>query len=144
MNDETLVGQARTVRRGIMRLSHHLRQRAHTGEMSGLKSFVLSHLERHGPSTPTEMANHTRRHVQALSRVINELDEQGLILRETHPSDGRQVLITMSEAGAAALAVEMRSRDEFLAAKMEQLTPAERGLLALAGELMERIAEGEG
>jgi hypothetical protein len=46
------------------------------------------------------------------------------------------------QAGRAVLARDMQQRDAWLAAAMEQqLTRAERELLRLAGELMDRLAE---
>jgi hypothetical protein len=51
-------------------------------------------------------------------------------------------VLAVTEAGRAALARDMQQRDAWLAAAMEQqLTRAERELLRLAAELMDRLAE---
>jgi DNA-binding MarR family transcriptional regulator len=64
-----------------------------------------------------------------------------LIARRPDPDDGRQSLISLTDAGRKALARDMDQRDRWLAARLAELTPAERSILALAAELMERIAD---
>jgi hypothetical protein len=50
------------------------------------------------------------------------------------------VRLAITAKGADALAHDMAARDAWLAGALHELTPAERGVLALAAQLMERIA----
>lgn len=57
-----------------------------------------------GAQTPSDVAAATDRHVSSVSRVIDQLVEIGLLDREPHPDDRRQVLLTLTRDGAATVA----------------------------------------
>ena len=57
-----------------------------------------------GAQTPSDVAAATDRHVSSVSRVIDQLVEIGLLAREPHPDDRRQVLLTLTRDGTAAVA----------------------------------------
>jgi len=79
---------------------------------------------------------------QALTRTFAALEEQGWVKRMPDPADGRQSLLIITASGRQVLADEMRPRDEWVASVMEsELTPAERDLLVVAAQLLERLSE---
>lgn len=57
-----------------------------------------------GAETPSDVAAATDRHVSSVSRVIDQLVDAGLLDRQPHPDDRRQVLLTLTEAGASTVA----------------------------------------
>jgi DNA-binding MarR family transcriptional regulator len=139
------VSAATAVRRGVTSLSRRLRMERAEPVEPLLPLSVLAHLNRRGPMTPGELAGAERVQPQSLTRALASLEAAGRILRQPDPGDGRRSLLAITEAGRLALARDMRQRDAWLAAAMaEHLTPVERELLRLAGELLERLADVTG
>ncbi|GII53500.1 MarR family transcriptional regulator [Planotetraspora thailandica] len=133
---------AATVRRGAMRLARRLRMERPAGSLNGTKLSVLADLHRSGGMTPTEIAAAEHVKAQSMTRVLADLEGEGLVARHRDPSDGRQWVVTLTPAGRDALVEDMAHRDAWLAAAIDgHLSPAERHLLYMAGELMERLAE---
>jgi DNA-binding MarR family transcriptional regulator len=94
--------------------------------------------------TSTDLAAAERVRPQSLTRVLADLETEDLIRRRPGEADRRQIFLELTERGAQALERDMARRDRWLAAAMEQsLTPTERGLLRLAAQVMERLAEAE-
>jgi DNA-binding MarR family transcriptional regulator len=135
---------APSVRRGVLGLARRLRLERPAASLTALELSVLGHLLRRGPLSPGELAALERVQPQSLTRTLTSLDLNGLTLREPDAADGRRSLLAITEAGLLALRTEMDQRDSWVAAAMAaRLTGAEIGLLRLAGELMERLADAE-
>lgn len=62
---------------------------------------VVDHLISSGPTTPTELAHRVEISTAAMTLVLNRLEDRGHIGRERHPSDGRKLIVTVSDAAAA-------------------------------------------
>ncbi|HTJ68637.1 MAG TPA: MarR family transcriptional regulator [Actinospica sp.] len=135
--DAELIAQ---VRRGASRLARRLRMERPADSMSPTRIAVLAHLRRWGPATPGELASAERMQPQSLTRVIADLQEDGLLTRRRDEADRRQYVLEITEAGTFELARDMETRDAWLAEAMDGLTETERGLLYLAGKLMDRLS----
>ncbi|UFU03617.1 MarR family transcriptional regulator [Ruania suaedae] len=131
-------GLASRLRTTLLRTSRKLRAE-HAGQLSEAHRSMLGNVVTNGPLTPGELA--AREHVQppSMSRMIRTLEEAGLLARTTHPSDGRQVLVTATDAGRAYVRETRRRRDEWLSRRLAALTPAERQILSDAEEILRRI-----
>jgi DNA-binding MarR family transcriptional regulator len=142
MADEDLLQAAAVVRRGTTRLARRLRMERQRAEGTLLELAILAHLSRRGPMAPGELAAAERLQPQSLTRALARLERDGLAARAADHEDRRRSLLAVTDAGRAVLSRDMEQRDAWLAAAMRQeLTGAERGLLRLAGELMDRLAE---
>lgn len=131
---------ASALRRGVLTLSRRLQGERGSDGLSLTKISMLSHLARRGEMTPGELAAADRLRPQSVTRVLADLQAEGLILRVRGTADGRQRRLRLTRAGLDALAADMRQRDEWLAHAMaEGLSPTERDLLALAAGLLERL-----
>ncbi|MFF4018505.1 MarR family winged helix-turn-helix transcriptional regulator [Streptomyces sp. NPDC001843] len=135
------LSEAAHLRAGIIRLNRRLRHERGEGSLSPNQLTVLGHLHRNGPSTPGEIAAAERQRPQSLTRVFAELEGDGLIVREASTADRRQSVLSLTEQGRRALKRDMAERDAWLAGAFASLSETERGVLALAGALMERLAE---
>jgi DNA-binding MarR family transcriptional regulator len=91
--------------------------------------------------TARQIADLERLQPQSLTRTLRALQDDGLIRRRPDPEDRRRVRLAITPKGVDALAHDMARRDAWLAAALEELTAAERGVLELAAELMQRLAE---
>lgn len=137
------IDDASVIRRGVNLLDRRLRSEGpHDGLALG-KLSILGHLTRAaGAMTPTELAAADRLQPQSLTRVLADLERDGLVARGHDGSDGRRFRITITAAGRSVLRRDMRQRDEWLArAMVQRLSSTERGVLRLAGELMDRLAD---
>jgi DNA-binding MarR family transcriptional regulator len=102
---------------------------------------VLADLLRHGELTPGDLAALQRVQPQSLTRLIKELESARLVARRPDTRDRRQARLELTAKGLKTLRDDMKTRDQWLAAALAELSPAERALLYAAGELMERLAE---
>ncbi|KGM09304.1 MarR family winged helix-turn-helix transcriptional regulator [Cellulomonas bogoriensis] len=100
---------------------------------------VLAALANNGPMTPTALAEHEHVQPPPMTRTVNALAEAGLVCRGQHPTDGRQVLVSITDAGMAEVRETRRRRDEWLAARLAELDPAEREVLAQAAVLLRKV-----
>jgi DNA-binding MarR family transcriptional regulator len=134
---------ADALRRGLTRLYRRLRRVRADHGVSPSKLSVLGRLHRAGgPLTAVELARLERLQPQSLTRIIAELESGGLVARRQDASDRRAVLIDITEAGRALLAVDARQQNAWLAgAVAARLTGTEAALLAMAAELLDRLAE---
>jgi DNA-binding MarR family transcriptional regulator len=135
---------ATELRRGTMRLGRRLRMERPEAGVPAQELGVLAHLSRRGPMTPGEIAAVERVQPQTLTRTLAELEGKGHILRQVDAEDRRRSVLSLTDAGSEALASDMRQRDAWLSLAMAgELTPTERRLLALAADLMERLADAD-
>lgn len=105
---------------------------------------MLGHLARKGPMTAGGLAAADRLQPQSVTRVLAELETDGLIARLENPADKRQRVFSISEDGYAALQEDMRHRDEWLASVMgAHLSPAERDVVLRAAGILERLADAD-
>ena len=75
-----------------------------------------------------------------MTRTVNCLEEGGYVVRRKHETDGRQVVVALSEKGEADARRRPRRRDAWLAQRLRELTPEERSVLRQAAPLIERLA----
>lgn len=136
-----LLAVAAGLRQGTTRLARRVRTVRSSAALSTNKISVLSHLRRHGPSTPGEVAYSDRQQPQSLTRVFAELEREGLVERVAASDDRRQSIITITEAGVRALEEDVAERDAWLAGALAPLSETEREVLRLAAKLMDRIAD---
>ncbi len=139
---DPVVAAATAVRRGLTALGRRLRQEQGS-PLTAVELSVLGHLHRRGPMSPGELAAADRVQPQSLTRTLASLEAATLLARREDPQDGRRSLLVITAAGEASLRTEMAQRDAWLATALAgALTTTEIELLRLAGELLERLADG--
>lgn len=130
------------VRRSVMALARRLKVERPAGGRTSQELSVLGYLHRRGLLTPGELAAAERVQPQTLTRTLTSLAESGLVSRQEHPHDARRALLALTDAGRDALRHDMAQRDTWLDHAIgETLTGTERGLLRLASELLDRLAD---
>lgn len=130
---------ASVLRVSVMRLSRRLRFERPDSGLSLTQLSALGTLDRHGPLTPRELADHEKVQPPSMTRVLAGLEERGLIDRTPHESDGRQHRVSLTRQGIDLLREDRRRREEWLACRLAELTPEEREVLRAATVLLERI-----
>lgn len=124
--------------------SRRIRSRRGAADLPDAQFTVLAVLLRRGPMTPGALADHEHVQPPTMTRTVNALVELGFVTKEPHPTDGRLVLVTPTEAGESEVRETRRRRDDWLAQQLKTLTPQERATLAQAAELLRRIAAAGG
>jgi len=127
------------IARAVALLNRRLRQERQS-DLTPTQLSVLSSIVKIGPATPSAIAAYERVQPPSITRTLNRLVDDGLAIRTPHPDDGRQVLVSVSDKGAAVLAEERERRDQWLAQRLADLTTAERTTLREAAVLLERLA----
>jgi DNA-binding MarR family transcriptional regulator len=125
----------------VMRLARQLRFRRPQSPVSLSQLSALATLAKEGPMTPGALAIRERVRPPSMTRVIASLADLGFVDRTAHPDDGRQVLVSVSEAGADLLETERRASREWLAQRLATLTDADRNTLRTAADLMLALVE---
>src|SRR6478752_5658489 len=85
----------------VMRLARQLRFRRPESPVTLSQLSALATLAKDGAMTPGALAIRERVRPPSMTRVIASLADLGLVVRTSHPTDGRQVLVAVSDAGAA-------------------------------------------
>ncbi|MBO3088814.1 MarR family winged helix-turn-helix transcriptional regulator [Cellulomonas dongxiuzhuiae] len=117
------------------------RIKAERGEagLSDPQFNVLAILLREGPTSPGRLAEHERIAAPAMTRTVGCLADRGLVRKTEHPTDGRQVVVSLTEEGHAEVVETRRRRDAWLSARLAGLGAADRAVLVQAAEILRRI-----
>ena len=106
------------------------------------QGMVLARLEREGPRTTSSLAAAERVRPQSMSQTVAELGAAGLVERTPDPTDGRRILIDITERGRATLEEDRARREGWLASAIEaDLTPEEQRILQQAVAILHRLAQ---
>ncbi|HSK25694.1 MAG TPA: MarR family transcriptional regulator [Jiangellales bacterium] len=136
-------GLASTLRMSTMRLARRLRaERADDDALTLTQLAALATLDRHGPLTLTALAAHEHVRPPSMTRVCTALEGLGLVQRSPHPSDGRQVVVQVTGAGADLLARDRQRRDAWLSRQLQDLDAGDLDALRRAVPVLERLARG--
>ncbi|MGA9100750.1 MarR family winged helix-turn-helix transcriptional regulator [Aeromicrobium sp.] len=125
--------------RSVVRLARRLRQERNT-ELTPTQLAVLGTVMVMGPATPSAIAARENVRPPSVTRTLNCLADDGYIVREPHPDDGRQVLVRLSDKGELLLTEQRNRRNAWLDGRLSTLTVAERATLRDASDLLERLA----
>ena len=131
---------ASSLRLAVMRLARRMRSERADSSLTLSQLAALATLERHGPMTPRELAAAERVRPPSLTRLSASLEAAGLVTRTDHPTDGRQVLLAVTDAGVALLREDRRRRDAWLAQRLLELDADDRDVLRRAARLLDRLA----
>lgn len=140
-----LTDAAARLRMAIVRTGRRLRQEAAT-ESSGLtptSTAALATIERHGPLTPSELAELERVKRPTVTRTLGCLDREGLIERTPDPADGRSSLVAVNAAGRERLRRLRGRKNAYLAKRMRDLPAEDIATLERAAEILEGMLESE-
>jgi len=113
------------------------------GELTLTYRAALATIERNGPMTLGDLADIEHIAPPTVTKMVNSLDERGLIVRTADAGDRRVTLVSISDAGAALLAADRKRRTEWLADRVRHLSAADRERLAAAVDVLEALTERE-
>lgn len=121
-----------------MRISRRVRFES-TNVVAPHQFSVLARLDG-CPRTPRELAEIECVSAPSMTRTVAGLVERGLVSRQDDPTDGRQVILSLTPEGKAVLGDIRRRRNQWMATRLKGLTASEREVLAHASEILARVA----
>jgi DNA-binding MarR family transcriptional regulator len=131
---------ATRLRTAIVRTNRRLRQEG-GGQLSPTLGAALGTIARHGPLTPSELAERERVQRPTATRLLARLEAPGYVTRTPDPEDGRSSLVALTPAGRALLEQTRNRKDAFLARRLRTLTGDERATLRRAADILERMLD---
>ncbi len=138
----TDAGLAAELRLGVMRLRRRLAVERHPdNELSLNQMGVLGVLARRGAMTVGELASAEKVQPPSMTRTVNCLVESGDVVKRPHETDGRQVVVELSEQGRGRVLADRARRDAWLTQRLRELTPEERAVLRQAAPILDRLAQ---
>lgn len=143
-SDTTLIDSAARLRMAIVRTARRLRQEAvgaGGGELTPTAAAALATVERHGPLTPSELAEVERVQRPTATRTLRVLAEAGLVERAPDPEDGRSALVSITAAGRERLRRLRGRKNAYLARRMRDLPADEVETLTRAAAILESMLE---
>lgn len=116
------------------------RQRGDAGLTEG-QFAVLAALSKHGPLNAGVLAEHEGMRPPSMTRIIHALGDLGFVAKEGHPEDGRQVVVTLTDAGRAEFRETRRRQDDWLSGRLATLDMSDRELIAQACVILLKLTE---
>lgn len=105
-----------------------------------LELAVLQRLERGGPASPGSLAGTEGVTSAAIATVVTSLVTGEFADRTVDPADRRRAIVTINQAGRAALAAREAVSVQRIEAALRGFTARERRQIADAVPLLERMA----
>ncbi len=131
---------AAQLRPALLRLTRLIRnQRADMSITLTLVATLMT-LERLGEMSATELAACERIQPPSMTSILAKLEAGGLVTRSPHPSDRRQAVVRITDAGRDLIARERNARTAWLSTRLELLDPSERAVLQHSIAVLERLA----
>lgn len=134
---------AAVLRDAIHRFNRRSRQTRPLGDLTVAQLSTLTSLQVGGALTPSELADVERVQPPTMTKLVAKLEERGLVRRSPHPTDRRQVILSIAEPGQELLGQLERARNEWLTQRLAELDEEEREILRRAAEILYRVAKAE-
>jgi DNA-binding MarR family transcriptional regulator len=137
--DSTLHALAVDLTLAVGQLVRRLRAETDPGGLTLSQLSAMARLERHGPTTTADLARAESMKPQSMGAVLASLEQEGLVQRQSHPTDGRQILFALTPLGASVRSRRGRAKHQWVEAALSRLGPEERQALASAIPLISRL-----
>jgi DNA-binding MarR family transcriptional regulator len=129
-------------RRSVTRLGRLLSATMPKGDLTPTKLTALGILRREGPLSANALASRLGILPQSLTRIIADLESEGLLTRTRDARDGREHILEPTTRAVALMRAEGTRRDAVMRETMQRaLTPVEIDLLFVAASAINKLAD---
>ncbi len=139
-SDSTLHALAVDLTLAVGQLVRRLRAETDPGGLTLSQLSAMARLERHGPTTTADLARTESMKPQSMGAVLASLEQEGLVQRQSHPTDGRQILFALTPLGANVRSRRGTAKHQWVEAALSRLGPEEQQALASAIPLISRLS----
>ena len=144
MDKAQTLALAAELRVAISNLKRRFRDQAKLGDLTWSQLCVISRLDREGPATVTALARLEGVRPQSMGATVSALEIAGLVRGSSDPADGRQTILSLTDACQEWLKAGRAAKEDWLSRAIQtKLAPAEQEELAHAVKLLKRLVEGE-
>ena len=120
-------------------LTRRLRAISNTRELTWSQVAIMARLEEAGPMTTADLARAESVKPQSMGGTLAAMEEEGLVERQPHPTDGRQILYALTDEGREARTKVSLAKREWLLAAIAQLSRSEQKTLLAAVDIIRRF-----
>ena len=120
----------------IDRLTPALRRAQGSGSDRGPRVVLLARLADDGATTMRALAAHLHISPQAITGLVDQLEAEGLLVRERHPTDRRKTLIRLNDHARDNVKAARAARTDGLSALFEDVPKGDR---AAFGRVVETL-----
>jgi DNA-binding MarR family transcriptional regulator len=133
---------AQDLRALLGKIKRRLREQGQAGDLTPSQVSVLLRLEKDGPATASGLARAEGMRPQSIVPIIIVLENAGLVAGMPDPTDGRQTILSLTDACRTWVAQSRAARQDWLTRTLQaRLSPQEMDKLAGAVELLKRLAD---
>lgn len=137
---ESAARAAQDLRVAFSRLRRRIREVSERQDLSPSQVSALTLVSKSGAATASALAATEGVRPQSMAATLAVLDQQGLIVRNPDPGDGRRQLVTLTDAGRERVEGTQQARGEWLAkAFQDRCTEAERQSIIEAMAVLDRL-----
>jgi DNA-binding MarR family transcriptional regulator len=123
------------------KLKRRLREQAHVGDLTPSQTSVLLRLEKDGPATASSLSRAEGMRPQSMGPLVAALEAAGLVSGAPDPSDGRQTILSLTDACRKWIEEGRAARDWLTRTIQARLSPQEQEDLAASIELLKRLVD---
>jgi DNA-binding MarR family transcriptional regulator len=127
--------------RSTGQLLRRLRAESNPSELTWSQVATLARLGEGGAMTTADLARAESVKPQSMGAALAAMEQDGLVQRQSHPTDGRQVLFALTDKGLATRRLNRHLKREWLSAAIAKLNPEEQQALIVAAALIKRLSE---
>lgn len=139
---QSSIALAQDLRSLVSKLKRRLRDQSHVGDLTPSQTSALLRLEKEGPATTSGLARAEGMRPQSMAPVIAALQDAGLVNGTPDPTDGRQTLISLTEACRKWIEEGRAARQDWLTRALEaRLSQQEQDEVAKALALLKRLVD---
>lgn len=133
-------GLANALRPAVMRLARRLRQmRDDSLELNSNQLSAMAVLLNVGDLPMGELAAAEKVQPPSMTRIVNGLEQRGLVTRRPDAHDRRSSRVSLTEEGRQILLANRRRRDQWLARRIAELDPGEVEVLRQCVRILEKV-----
>ena len=125
----------------VGQLVRKIRAETNSGELNLSQLSTLARLDRAGPMTTADLARAESMKAQSMGTILADLEQEGLVKRRPHPTDGRQMLIALTDAGLEARRRRGLAKREWLLAALSKLSSDEQQAVMSAVAIIKRLGD---
>jgi DNA-binding MarR family transcriptional regulator len=134
-----LAGELRAL---IGKVKRRLREQSDLGDLTGSQLSALARLEREGSGTVSSLARAEGMRPQSMGAIVAALEAAGLVQGRPDPNDGRQTILSLTEACRERVTKKRAARQDWLVrAIAARLSSQEQATVAAAIALLNRLVD---
>ncbi|RUL62234.1 MarR family transcriptional regulator [Dyella dinghuensis] len=125
----------------VGQLLRRLRSETNPDDFNLSQLSALARLDQNGAMTTADLARLESMKPQSMGTILATLEQEGLVERRAHPTDGRQILFGLTPEGAEIRRQRGIAKREWLLEAVAKLDAAELKTIMDAIPLIKRLGE---